>query len=125
MVPNNVDALEWLRKHLDAEGSDLLREMVRTFAERLMGAELEVLCNAGYGEITAGVGGGQLLAERRGRQHRDAGFGVVERVVVALRRLSLGSRLTAALAARSRPPVTGRAGAATDGGCADFQLACG
>jgi putative transposase len=52
MVPNNMDALEWLRKHLDAEGSDLLREMVRTFAERLMAAEVDVLCNAGYGEVT-------------------------------------------------------------------------
>jgi putative transposase len=53
VVPDNMDALEWLRKHLDAEGSDLLREMVRTFAERLMGAEVEVLCNAGYGEVTS------------------------------------------------------------------------
>jgi putative transposase len=52
MVPNNMDALEWLRKHLDAEGSDLLREMVRGFAERLMAAEVDVVCNAGYGEIT-------------------------------------------------------------------------
>jgi hypothetical protein len=52
MVPNNMDALEWLRKHLDAEGSDLLREMVRTFAERLMAAEVDVLCNAGCGEVT-------------------------------------------------------------------------
>ena len=52
MVPNNMDALEWLRKHLDEEGSDLLREMVRTFAEALMAAEVEVLCNAGYGEVT-------------------------------------------------------------------------
>jgi len=52
VVPNNMDALEWLRKHLDDEGSDLLREMVRTFAERLMAAEVEVLCNAGYGEVT-------------------------------------------------------------------------
>ena len=25
MVPNNMDALEWLRKHLDGDGSDLLR----------------------------------------------------------------------------------------------------
>jgi hypothetical protein len=34
-VPNTMDALEWLRKHLEGdEGSDLLREMVRTFAER-------------------------------------------------------------------------------------------
>ena len=28
MVRTNMNALEWLRKHLDAEGSDLLREMV-------------------------------------------------------------------------------------------------
>jgi len=47
-----MDALEWLRKHLDTEGSDLLREMVRSFAERLMAAEVDVLCNAGYGEVT-------------------------------------------------------------------------
>jgi putative transposase len=52
VVPDDVDALEWLRKHLDAEGSDLLREMVRTFAERLTGAEVEVLCNAGCGGVT-------------------------------------------------------------------------
>ena len=52
MVPDTMDALEWLRKHFDADGSDLLREMVRTFAERLMAAEVEVLCNAGYGEVT-------------------------------------------------------------------------
>ncbi len=52
MVPDNMDALEWLRKHLEAEGSDLLREMVRTFAERLMAAEVDTLCNAGYGEVT-------------------------------------------------------------------------
>jgi hypothetical protein len=47
-----MDALEWLRKHLEAEGSDLLREMVRTFAERLMAAEVDTLCNAAYGEVT-------------------------------------------------------------------------
>ena len=52
MVPDNMDALEWLPKHLEAEGSDLLREMVRTFAERLMSAEVEVLCNVGYAELT-------------------------------------------------------------------------
>jgi putative transposase len=52
VVPDNMDALDWLRKHLDAEGSDLLREMVRPFAERLMAAEVDVLCNAGFGEVT-------------------------------------------------------------------------
>lgn len=47
MAPDNMDALEGLRKHANAEGSDLLHEMVRTFAERLMGVEVEVLGNAG------------------------------------------------------------------------------
>ncbi len=51
MVPNNMDALE-RRKHLDAEGSDLLREMVRTFAERFMATEVDGLCNPAWGEIT-------------------------------------------------------------------------
>ncbi len=51
-VPHNMDALEWLRKHLD-DDNDLLREMVRTFAERLMAVEVEVLCNAGYGEVSS------------------------------------------------------------------------
>jgi hypothetical protein len=41
VLPDNMDALEWLRKHLEAEGSDLLCEMVRTFAERLMAADSE------------------------------------------------------------------------------------
>lgn len=50
-VPNTMDALEWLRKHLD-DDNDLLREMVRTFAERLMAAEVDAICNAGYGEVT-------------------------------------------------------------------------
>lgn len=30
---NKMDALAWLRKHLDDDGNDLLREMVRGFAE--------------------------------------------------------------------------------------------
>jgi len=50
---NNMDALEWLRKHLDDNGNDLLRQMVREFAERLMAAEVDVLCGAGYGEVSA------------------------------------------------------------------------
>ncbi len=48
---NNMDALEWLRKHLDEDDNDLVREMVRAFAERLMGAEADAMCGAGYGEV--------------------------------------------------------------------------
>ena len=48
------DALEWRREHLDGDGSDLRREMVRTFAERLMACEVDVLCNAGCGAAAVG-----------------------------------------------------------------------
>ena len=68
MVPNNMDALEWLRKQLDAEGSDLLREMVRSFAERLMAAEVDVLCNAGWGEVTS-----ERTNRRNGYRSRQLG----------------------------------------------------
>jgi putative transposase len=51
VVPDNMGALEWLRKHLEAEGSDLLREMLRTFAERLMAADVDGQCKASYGEV--------------------------------------------------------------------------
>ena len=54
MVPTNMDALEWLRKHLEEDGSDVLREMVKTFAEVLMSAEADALCGAGYGERSPG-----------------------------------------------------------------------
>jgi len=47
VVPNNVDALEWLRKHLEEDGTDVLAEMVK-LAERLMSAEVDALCNAGW-----------------------------------------------------------------------------
>jgi putative transposase len=65
-VPHNMDALEWLRKHLDRDGSDLLREMVRAFAERLMAAEVDALCNATYGEVTP-----ERLNSRNGYRMRD------------------------------------------------------
>jgi transposase-like protein len=82
MVPNNMDALEWLRKHLDAEGSDLLREMVRSFAERLMAAEVEVLCNAGYGEVTP-----ERTNSRNGYRSRilDTRVGTIDLAVPRLR----------------------------------------
>jgi putative transposase len=50
VVPDSLDALDWLRKHLEGDGSDVVREMVKAFAERLMSAEADALCGAGYGE---------------------------------------------------------------------------
>ena len=52
MVNNTMDALEWLRKQLDGDENDLLREMVREFAQRLMAAEVDALAGAGWGEVS-------------------------------------------------------------------------
>ena len=43
-----MDALVWLRKQLETGDNDLLREMVRSFAEGLMGAEADLVCGAPY-----------------------------------------------------------------------------
>jgi len=50
VAATNMDLLAWLRKQLSEAEPDLLREMVRTFAEALMGAEADALCGAPYGE---------------------------------------------------------------------------
>ena len=50
MVNTRMDELEWLRNQLEAEGNDLLREMVRSFAQGLMSAEADVVCGASWGQ---------------------------------------------------------------------------
>ena len=37
---------------LESASPDLLREMIRSFAQRMMDAEVETLCGAGYGEVS-------------------------------------------------------------------------
>ncbi len=50
MASNNMDLLGWLRKQLAEAEPDLLREMVKSFAEALMGAEADALCGAAFRE---------------------------------------------------------------------------
>ena len=52
MINKSMDALVWLRKQLETDDNDLLREMVRSFAEELMGAEADAMCGAPYGKAT-------------------------------------------------------------------------
>jgi putative transposase len=54
MTTTSIETKAWLREPVEQADGDLLREMVRTFAEALMSAEATALCNAGYGERTAG-----------------------------------------------------------------------
>ena len=53
MITERMDLLAWLRKQLAEADTDLLREMVCSFAEALMGAEADALCGAPYGVVSA------------------------------------------------------------------------
>ena len=66
MAFDSLDALDWLRKQLEQDNPDLLREMVKSFAERLMSAEADAACGAGYGERSA-----ERVNSRNGYRHRD------------------------------------------------------
>ena len=48
----SMDVFVWLGKQFEADDNDLLREMVRCFAEGLMGAEADAVCGADYGQIS-------------------------------------------------------------------------
>ena len=46
----SIDVAEFLGKQLETASPDLLREMVKAFAEALMGADADSVCNAAYRE---------------------------------------------------------------------------
>ena len=80
---NNMDALAWLRKQLDEDGNDLLAEMVREFAQRLMAAEVDALAGAGWGEQSP-----DRVNHRNGYRPRpfDTRVGTIELAIPKLRR---------------------------------------
>jgi putative transposase len=50
VVDHTMDVTGWLRKQLEKGSPDLLRAMVKDFAEALMGPDADDVCGAGYGE---------------------------------------------------------------------------
>jgi transposase-like protein len=83
VVDNNMDALAWLRKQLDGDENDLVREMVREFAQRLMAAEVDSLTGAGWGEVSP-----ERVNHRNGYRPRpfDTRVGTIDLAVPKLRR---------------------------------------
>jgi putative transposase len=81
---------------LESASPDLLREMVRGFAQRMMDADVEVRCNAGYGEVTP-----ERVNSRNGYRLRewDTRAGTVE---LAIPKLREGSYFPAFLEHRRR-----------------------
>jgi putative transposase len=85
VVECTMDVAGWLRKQLEDASPDLLRAMVKDFAEALMGAEADALCGAGYGERSS-----ERVNRRNGYRERDwdTRVGSIE---LALPRLREGS----------------------------------
>ncbi len=50
MVDATMDGLSWVRKQVEQADTDLLREMVKLFCERVMSEEVDAICGAPYGE---------------------------------------------------------------------------
>src|SRR3954468_22648035 len=71
-----------LREHLESASPDLLREMVKTFADLLMSAEADAVCGAEYGERSP-----ERINSRNGYRARewDTRAGTVELAVPKLR----------------------------------------
>src|SRR4051794_41878892 len=61
-----MDMSGWLRKQLEETSPDLLRAMVKDFAEAVMSADADAACGAGYGERSP-----ERLNRRNGYRERD------------------------------------------------------
>jgi putative transposase len=79
IVPADGDQFE---QTLASASPDLLREMIRSFAQKMMDAEVEVACGAGYGEVSP-----QRVNSRNGYRPRewDTRAGTVELAIPKLR----------------------------------------
>jgi putative transposase len=85
VAKDNMDLLGWLRKQLAKAEPDLLREMVKSFAEALMGAEADAVCGAAFGERSS-----ERVNRRNGYRERrfDTRAGTID---LALPKLRSGS----------------------------------
>jgi putative transposase len=98
---DSMDLVALVRAHLEEASPDVLRALVKTFAEALMSAEAQVLCNAEYGEVS-----GERTNSRNGYRARDwdTRAGTIELALPKLRQGSyfpdwlLGRRRRAELA---------------------------
>ena len=86
---------------LASASPDVLRAMIREFAQRMMDADVEVACNAGYGEVSP-----DRVNSRNGYRRRewDTRAGTVELAIPKL-------RPGVVLPGRSWSTAGGRAGA--------------
>ena len=65
-APPSIDLSGWMAEHLEQASPDLLRAMLGSFVEALMGADADAICNAPYGVRTD-----ERTNTRNGYRHRD------------------------------------------------------
>jgi putative transposase len=82
VTPASMDPAGWLRQQLEHADVDLLREMVRSFAETLMSADADSVCGAEYGVVSE-----DRVNRRNGYRTRewDTRAGTVELAIPKLR----------------------------------------
>jgi putative transposase len=82
VVEHTMDVSSWLRKQLEEAHPDLLRVIVKDFAEALMSADADAVCGAGYGERSP-----ERVNRRNGYRERDwdTRVGSIELAVPKLR----------------------------------------
>lgn len=83
MVKEKVGGVAWLRKHLEAEDKDLLRELVKAVVEELMGADADTVCGAVYRQASP-----ERTNQRNGYRERrwDTRVGTIDLAVPRLRK---------------------------------------
>src|SRR5688572_17052469 len=81
-APKIVNPAELLREQLDSASPDMLRAMVKTFADALMSADADAICGAPYG-----VRSDERVNSRNGYRARewDTRAGTVELAIPKLR----------------------------------------
>jgi putative transposase len=81
-APKSVDPAGFLREQIESASPDLLRAMVKTFAEALMSAEADAICGAPYGQRSD-----ERTNSRNGYRPRDwdTRAGTVELAIPKLR----------------------------------------
>jgi transposase-like protein len=81
-APDSLPLHALVKDNLAAASPDLLRAMIKTFADALMSAEADALCNAAYGQVSD-----ERVNHRNGYRPRewDTRVGTVELAVPKLR----------------------------------------
>jgi transposase-like protein len=82
VVDTTMDGLSWVRKQVEQADTDLLREMVKLFCERVMGEEVDAICGAPYGERSE-----ERTNRRNGYRNRawDTRTGTIDLAIPKLR----------------------------------------